>query len=393
MTKEDPKADVEKNADPLAREEPGSHAPGKEREGWAGSFPAIALWATLFLLLGGVGGWSLARMGFAPQPVQGLTFYAHVESENVPVRSPGAGTVQELKADVGHPVEKGGFLVVVRDDGIEARTDKALADARTLQQRLREAQGKPAGVKKKAGPENPAARQALKSAKERLAVEEKRLQRIAKGTDSNYIFYESNPSLTEPSSSGMSAREMARRRVEEARAEVEFLREVDATVEADPGRLRELERILGAAEREIEAIGEALGAVSREYLLAGPVRGMVTRCSVQVGESVQSGQVLLWIADLDKTWLGADLDPSDGKNIQVGQKVQGILEDPPGIQVDGEISRVELLRGDGKGSEGDSDSSSPAAPDPRVRIRITAQNCPLELVPGMKASIRVEPHR
>ncbi|HOV87744.1 MAG TPA: efflux RND transporter periplasmic adaptor subunit [Syntrophobacteraceae bacterium] len=396
MAKEDLRADVKKETDPVVREGADSRPSGEKRGGWAGGPAAIALWAALFLLLGGVVGWSLARTLFAPQPTQIPTLHAHVESEWVPVRSPGAGTVRELKADVGHPVEKGDVLVVVRDDGIEARTDKALADVRTLRQRLREAREKPAEVKRRSGPENPVARQALKSAGERLAVEEQRLRRIAKGTDSDYVLYESNPLPTEPSSSGMSARDMARRRVEEARAEVEALRErreAGGTPEEDPGRLREWEEVLRSADREIEAIREALDAVRREYLLVGPVRGLVMRSLVQVGETVRDGQVLLWVADLDGTWLEADLDPSDVGKVQVGQKVQGILEKPPGTRVDGEIARVELIRGGDKGRAGDPDPSDPSASDPRYRIRVTPQNCPVELVPGMKASVRLGPPR
>ncbi|MBP8645308.1 MAG: efflux RND transporter periplasmic adaptor subunit [Syntrophobacteraceae bacterium] len=365
----------------------GSGSLKRNRDPLSALLPVLALGVLVSLIAGGAAGWYWAKSRPAPQ-VPPLVLRGQVESERVPVRSPSRGTVQELNVDVDHRVEKGRVLAVIQDKDLDARIEGILAQARGLEEQLFEAERNLETSERNTAQKWGWTKEALDHAKERLDIEEKRLQRIAKGSDSNYVFYESNPSTVEESSSGMTALDLARRRVKEARAEVKFYqRSLDAEIgpEMGPSPQQKCKKVLDQILGGFQTIRQALVSVDRTFPVHSPVHGSVIRRMVQPGDKVQMDQVLLWVADHSTLWLHAEADLSLTAGAHVGRKVRAIPDAHPGVQIDGEVSRVELVGTREESGTGESPQSS------RCRVVVTPVHSPIELVPGMPVTFYLEP--
>lgn len=385
-SKEGPEGADEFGGIPL-QEGMGSGSLKRNRNLRSALLPVLALGVLVSLIAGGAGGWYWAKRRPAPQ-VARLVLRGQVESERVPVRSPSRGTVQELNVEVDHRVEKGRVLAVIQDKDLDVRIEGILAQARGLEEQLFEAERNLETSERNTAQRWGWTEEALDRARERLNIEEKRLQRITKGSDSNYVFYESNPSAVEESLSGMTALDLARRRLKEARAEVKFYqRSLDAEIgpEVEPSSQQKCKKVLHQILGGFQTIRQALVSVDRTFPVPSPVHGSVVRRMVQPGDKVQMDQVLLWVADHSTLRLHAEANLSLAASVHVGRKVRAIPDAHPGVQIDGEVSKVELVGAREESGSGESPQS------PRCRVVVTPVHPPIELVPGMQMTFYLEP--
>lgn len=119
---------------------------------------------------------------------------------------------------------------------------------------------------------------------------------------------------------------------------------------------------------------ERTGTVEKYVLLRAPIGGTVVEKSAYVGSRIMAGESVYRIADLSLVWLEGEVFEKDIALIQLGQRVEAMLDGYPGRPLSGTVSYVypEL---------------NPATRT--FRIRVEVPNPRRWLKPGMYATIRV----
>ena len=122
--------------------------------------------------------------------------------------------------------------------------------------------------------------------------------------------------------------------------------------------------------------------------LTAPFDGVVTVRQAELGEVVAPGTPVMTLADLDHVWLRAYLNEADLGRVRLGQAVSVSSDSHPDKRYQGRIAFI--------ADKAEFTPKSVETHAERVtlvyRIKIDIANANHELVPGMPADARIEPH-
>jgi HlyD family secretion protein len=122
--------------------------------------------------------------------------------------------------------------------------------------------------------------------------------------------------------------------------------------------------------------------------LTAPFDGVVTVRQAELGEVVAPGTPVMTLADLDHVWLRAYLNEADLGRVRLGQAVNVSSDSHPNKLYQGRIAFI--------ADKAEFTPKSVETHAERVtlvyRIKIDIANANHELVPGMPADARIEPH-
>ncbi len=131
---------------------------------------------------------------------------------------------------------------------------------------------------------------------------------------------------------------MARRDASEAREDLQSILaalagDADIPVEQHPAYLH------AEAKRQIAALNLSYAKVR------APTAGVLTRVTVEPGEFIESGDLLLAIVSNENLWVEANLKEVDLEHLNVGQRATVVLDSLPDIQWQATVSSVSPATG------------------------------------------------
>jgi len=263
------------------------------------------LWVICLTSLAG-----LAYAGYWWMQVRGSerTDNAYVHAPLVQVAAQQAGTVVKVGVEETERVAAG--QVLVRLDAAEARLVRERAEAQ-LAQAVREARGTIAqDTVLLAGVRTREAELERLRAEEARATDDlaRRAPLLASGAVGQEEFAHAQTTLAALKASRMaaaSALDTAREQRAAHRVQFEGLR-----IEQHP-----------SVERAATALREALLGESRLEIPA-PLAGQIARRTVQVGQRIAAGQVLMSVVPLEQVWVEANFKEVQLRQMRVGQPVQ-----------------------------------------------------------------------
>ncbi|MGE5416063.1 MAG: HlyD family secretion protein [Acidobacteriota bacterium] len=98
--------------------------------------------------------------------------------------------------------------------------------------------------------------------------------------------------------------------------------------------------IYAAQLKQAQAAYDNAKYVVDNSVIKAPSDGTVVRITLQEGENVAAGQVLLTISNLDNTWVTANIEEGKVGRIKVGQKVTLNIDAYPGHEFKGQVVNV-----------------------------------------------------
>lgn len=151
---------------------------------------------------------------------------------------------------------------------------------------------------------------------------------------------------------------------------------------------------LAALEAQVKQSQAAYDNARLTYentVITSPVAGTVLRVAVQVGENVTAGQTVVTVADLNQTWVTANIEEKKIARIKPGQKVEVKIDAYPGsvfkgkvIEVGGAAQSVFAL------IPTENTSGNYTKVVQRIPIKIeVAKNKDFVLKPGMSAVVKI----
>lgn len=225
--------------------------------------------------------------------VQSVVASGHVESPNrVDIGAQITGTVARVPVQEGDSVQAGALLV-------ELDTTELLAAERQADLALAQAQGK---LRQLTQLQAPVAEQALRQARSSL--------------DNASASYQRNQNLFQQGFIGQAALDDSRKAAELADAQVRSAqKQYESTVKTGSDyALAEM------AVAEARAAVDAAHARTRYARIRAPVAGVLIARSVEVGDVVQAGKVLMTLSPQGKTQIVVDIDEKNLHLIALGQK-------------------------------------------------------------------------
>jgi membrane fusion protein, multidrug efflux system len=125
-------------------------------------------------------------------------------------------------------------------------------------------------------------------------------------------------------------------------------------------------------------------------VIKSPLNGTIVQIAVQAGENLTPAQTILYICDLDSTWISANIEEKDIDRVKPGQKVDISIDAYPGKTLQG---RVESVGGAAQSvfalipSENTSGNFTKVTQ--RLPVKIVPERGDLVLRPGMSAVIKI----
>ncbi|HWP96853.1 MAG TPA: HlyD family secretion protein [Syntrophomonadaceae bacterium] len=125
-------------------------------------------------------------------------------------------------------------------------------------------------------------------------------------------------------------------------------------------------------------------------IIKSPLGGTVVQVAVQAGENLTPAQTILYICDLDSTWISANIEEKDINRVKPGQKVDITIDAYPGMTLQG---KVESVGGAAQSvfalipSENTSGNFTKVTQ--RLPVKIIPDHNGLVLRPGMSAVIKI----
>lgn len=148
--------------------------------------------------------------------------------------------------------------------------------------------------------------------------------------------------------------------------------------------------IYGAQLKQAQAAYDNAKYVVDNSVIKAPSDGTVVRITLQQGENVAAGQVLMTITDLDSTWVSANIDEGKIGRIKEGQKVTLNIDAYPNHKFEGKILNV----GGATQSQfalipTENTSGNYTKVTQRLSVKISVNKDGMILKPGMSAVITI----
>lgn len=148
--------------------------------------------------------------------------------------------------------------------------------------------------------------------------------------------------------------------------------------------------ILEAQLRQAQAAYDSALFTYNSTMIKTPVAGTVLRLAVQPGENVSTGQTVVTICNLNKTWVTANIEEKRIGRIKKGQKVDVTIDAYPGKVFKGTVDTV----GDASQSTfavmpTESSSGNFTKVTQRLQVKMAIESQGLLLKPGMSAIVKI----
>jgi len=327
----------------------------QDRRGAVGYFRAhpnakwIVAAVVILLLVGGAFLWHYYS-------VRESTDDAQIDGHINPISPRVTGTVLNVLHDDNQVVQAGTLLVELDPKDYEVAVDRARADLANAQANATAANvGVPltqttsssqlvaadAGVK--------TAQRDIETAKAKLndaqanfaktSADLKRMEMLIAKDEVSHQQYDSAVAANNSAKANVDAATAAIASAESRAAQAQAQAEAARTV---PEQLKVTRARAGAATAEVQ---KAISALAQAELnlkytrIIAPVTGVLSKRSVEPGQTVQAGQPLFSIVNLDDIWTTANFKETQLKNMQVGQKAK-VKVDAYGREFDGTVESV-----------------------------------------------------
>ena len=289
---------------------------------------------------------------------------AYIEGRIHPVAARVQGTVTEVLAEDNQPVKKGDLLLRIDPEPYDLRVDAASsaraastsdqAAARSdieaakadIQAALQEVSAAEAQLEQ--------ARAAVSAARSKVSLAEVSLGQADRDLARAKSLFERSSLSRERFEKVTTEQEAARARLDLARDELRLAEAAVTTREAELSGKRsfQVQREAVLAQREARAVQQGAVVRQRESALAearllrgytevvAPADGRVTRKSVEIGQVVSPGQLLLAVTGLSEVWVVANYKETQIERIRPGQEVRIRVDTFPGKTFHGTVDSI-----------------------------------------------------
>jgi HlyD family secretion protein len=232
--------------------------------------------------------------------------------------SPIATTVKRILVKEGDHVRKGQLLLQLDDDDIRAQAARALAQVKS-------AQADQAALRNSGTQEEVLTLQSqLVKARSALDVAQRNLESLRR--------------LEQQGAASPGEVRQAEDTLQRAQADFTLLEQKQKERYSQPEAARIEAQALGA-----QAVYDAAEDALRKSSVRAPFDGIVYSLPVKSGAFVQSGDLLLQVADLTKVLVRAFVDEPDIGRLQVGQKVEITWDALPGRIWTGKVNTIPAI--------------------------------------------------
>lgn len=272
------------------------------------------------------------------------------------------GTVAELLVSDNQYVEKGTPLVRIDARDYEIAVARAEADLAENEASARAARtGVPLTLTTSSSQESAAgsnveeAEAGLVSARARLREAEARevqavqdLARLVPLLAKDEVSRQDYDATATAAASARAVRDSAQASVREAEKAVEAARARLAQARTGPEQvaIQKANAASASAKADIARAALAQARLNLEYTeIKAPVSGVVSRRTVEVGQVVQAGQLLLAVVPLEDVWIVANFKESQLKRIRPGQPAVVAVDAYGGRQYRGQVDSIAAATG------------------------------------------------
>ncbi|MEN2995095.1 MAG: HlyD family secretion protein [Thermodesulfovibrio sp.] len=237
---------------------------------------------------------------------------AYVEGTIVPVASQLSGKIIKVYVDHNQRVKKGDPLVEIESDDYLADLKAKKENVNTLYSQLQEISSllNEALAKLKTAEAN------LQAAQAQRLLAEKEYQRI-KGLYEEDLVSKSRFDTAETSLKVAIAKEIA--------AESQ-IKEIKSTINTLTVKLKTQQHLIEKAKEELKISEINL----KRTIIFSPKDGRIAKKSVEVGQYVRPGQLLMAVVDEQDIWIGANFKETQIEKMRVGQPVKIKVDAYPG---------------------------------------------------------------
>ncbi|MCX7724878.1 MAG: HlyD family secretion protein [Thermodesulfovibrio sp.] len=237
---------------------------------------------------------------------------AYVEGTIVPIASQLSGKVIKVYVDHNQRVKKGDPLVEIESDDYLADLKAKKENVNTLYSQLQEVSSSlnEALAKLKTAEAN------LQAAHAQRLLAEKEYQRI-KGLYEEDLVSKSRFDTVETSLKVAIAKEIA--------AESQ-IKEIKSTINTLTVKLKTQQHLIEKAKEELKISEINL----KRTIIFSPKDGRIAKKSVEVGQYVRPGQLLMAVVDEQDIWIGANFKETQIEKMRVGQPVKIKVDAYPG---------------------------------------------------------------
>lgn len=312
---------------------------------------------------------------------------AKVAGDLVDISSKVSGRLEKILVKEEQHVKKGQVLARVEQTPYRIALDQAAANlalARANYAKLPDDLKSAASARDKAEEALAAAQAQAKSAEVTMADARRNFYQVEN-------LYENGAVSREAYDSARSKVEMAQTALTAAQANVDAARAalIDATAKLEATR-NTAKNIYEAQVKQAQAAFNSAKYTYENCVIKAPCDGTVIRINVQEGENISSGQAIMVIANLDSTWIAANIDEGKVGRIKVGQPVQISIDAYPGRKLKGHVAAI------GGATQSmfaliptENTSGNYTKVVQRIPIKITVDSKELVLKPGMSAVVKI----
>lgn len=186
--------------------------------------------------------------------------------------------------------------------------------------------------------------------------------------------------------------EKARAGLVQAQANLDAAR---ATLEDSQGKLSAAEKTAASlcqAQLDAAAASSENARLNLENtIIKAPADGTILKINVAVGETANTGQSVLTMADLNTVWVTANIDEGKISRVRAGQAAEVKIDAYPGKTLAGQVDRI----GDAAQSAFaviamENTSGNYTKVTQRLQIKIKLENPGVVLKPGMSAIVKID---
>lgn len=237
---------------------------------------------------------------------------AYVEGTIVPVAPQVAGKVLKVYVDHNQRVKKGDPLIEIESDDYVAELEVKKSAVNSLEAQLKEIESSlnEAKAKLKSAEAN------LQAARAQRVLAEREYERV-KGLYKEDLVSKSRFDAAEASLKVAQAQE----KVAESN-----IREIESLINTLTLKLKTQSHQIGKARAEMKVADINL---SRTKILS-PTDGRIAKKSVEVGQYVRPGQLIMAVVDEHSIWIGANFKETQIEKMRVGQPVKIKVDAYPG---------------------------------------------------------------
>ncbi len=245
---------------------------------------------------------------------------AYVEGTIVPIAPQVSGKVVKVFVDHNQKVNKGDPLIEIESDDYlaELNVKKSTVNSLENQQKEIESSLNEAKAKLKSAEAN------LQATRAQRVLAEREYERI-KGLYKEDLVSKSKFDAAEASLKVAQAQEKA--------AESQ-MKEIESIINTLSIKLKTQTYQIGKAQAELKLADINL----KRTLIVAPINGRIAKKSVEIGQFVRSGQLIMAVVDEQNIWIGANFKETQIEKMRVGQPVKIKVDAYPGKTFKGHVA-------------------------------------------------------